>query len=33
MRKSAYSLRSKSSLFDSQPACAVGLPSPILPDQ
>ena len=29
MRKSAYGLRSKSSLFDSQPACAVGLPSPI----
>ena len=29
MRKSVYGLRSKSSLFDSQPACAVGLPSPI----
>jgi hypothetical protein len=33
MRKSAYGLRSKFSLFDSQPACAIGLPSPILPDQ
>jgi hypothetical protein len=29
MRKSVYGLGSKSSLFDSQPACPVGLPSPL----